>query len=106
MSEYANRKRLKGPTLKEGDSVYLIHRNIKTIRLSDKLDHKKLRPFKIKKKISEVNYELILPNTIKIHLVFYIALLEYTLYDPDELDYMIVSTNELEYEVEKIVDHK
>jgi len=34
--------------LKEGDKAYLLRKNIKTKRLSDKLDHKKLGPFEIK----------------------------------------------------------
>ena len=66
-------------TLKKGDKVYLIRRNIKTKRLSDKLNHKKIRPYKIKKIKSLINYELALPNDINIHLVFYIFLLELVL---------------------------
>ena len=62
--------------LKEGDKVYLLRKNIATKRLSDKLDHKKLRPFKIIEIKSLVNYRLKLLKTIKIYLVFYISLLE------------------------------
>jgi hypothetical protein len=65
-----------GPTLKEGDKVYLLQKNIITKRLSNKLDHKKLRLFKIAKIKSLVNYCLKLPKTIKIHPVFYVSLLE------------------------------
>jgi hypothetical protein len=65
-----------GPTLKEGDKVYLLRKNIATKRLSDKLDHKKLGPFKIAKIKSLVNYRLKLLKTIKIHLVFYVSLLK------------------------------
>jgi hypothetical protein len=46
-SIYYNSKRLEGPRLKKGDQVYLLRRNIKITRPSDKLDHKKLGPFKI-----------------------------------------------------------
>ena len=53
-----------------------MRRNIKTKRLSDKLDFKKLELFKIKKKLGLVTYRLTLPKDIKIHLVFYIVLLE------------------------------
>ena len=42
---YHNKKRDRGPTLKEGDKVYLLRRNIKTKRPSNKLNHMKLRPF-------------------------------------------------------------
>ena len=46
------------PLLKEGDKVYLLYKNIKTKRLSNKLDFKKLGPFRILKKIRIVNYKL------------------------------------------------
>jgi hypothetical protein len=76
MKYYTNKERLKGLTLKEGDKVYLFRRNIKTKRLNSKLDWKKLGLFKIKDKISEVNFRLLLPLSIRINLVFYILLLE------------------------------
>jgi hypothetical protein len=65
-----------GPTLKEGDKVYLLQKNIATKRPSDKLDHKKLGLFKIAKIKSLVNYRLKLPKIIKIHPIFYVSLLE------------------------------
>jgi hypothetical protein len=48
MTKYANRKRLKGPTLKGGDKVYLLRRNIRLTKLTKKLDIVKLGPFKIR----------------------------------------------------------
>jgi hypothetical protein len=65
-----------GPTLKEGDKVYLLRKNIATKRPNNKLDHKKLGLFKIAKIKSLVNYRLKLLKTIKIHLVFYMSLLK------------------------------
>jgi len=62
--------------IKEGDRVYLLRKNIKTQRPSNKLDHVKLGPFKIKKEISSVNYELELPKGMQIHPVFHVSLLE------------------------------
>jgi len=53
---YHNQKRSIKPTLKKGDKVYLLRRNIKIKRSSDKLDHKKLGPFKIEKVLSLINY--------------------------------------------------
>lgn len=76
---YANLKRVKGLTLKKGDKVYLWYKNIKTTRLSDKLDYKFLEPFKIIKKLSEINYKLDLPLGMKIYLVFHIAFFEFIL---------------------------
>ena len=63
-SKYANKKRLAGPTLKEGDPVYLVRKNIKTKRLSLKLDHTKLGLFRIKEKKGLVIFILDLPKDI------------------------------------------
>ena len=76
---YYNQKHSVGPTLKEGDKVYLLRKNIVTKRPSDKLDHKKLRLFKITKKKRPVNYRLKLPKTIRIYPVFYVSLLKLAL---------------------------
>jgi hypothetical protein len=48
MTLYANKSRLERLYLRKGDLVYLLWRNIKIIRLSDKLDLKKISLFKIK----------------------------------------------------------
>jgi bifunctional DNA-binding transcriptional regulator/antitoxin component of YhaV-PrlF toxin-antitoxin module len=65
--------------LKEGDKVYLFRKNVKIKRLSDKLNYKKLRLFKINKKIKFMNYKLKLLKIIKIHLIFHMSLLKLTL---------------------------
>ncbi|PTB47307.1 hypothetical protein M431DRAFT_102563, partial [Trichoderma harzianum CBS 226.95] len=62
--------------------------NIKINRLSDKLDFKKLRPYKITKKIRPVNYKIDLLLTLRkrgktIYLNFYILLLEKALVDKE-----------------------
>lgn len=74
--KYANRKRLRGLILEGGDKVYLLRRNIKSKKPSKKLDVVKLGPFKIRRKKGLVSYELELPKSIRIYLVFYISLLE------------------------------
>ena len=53
MAHYANKNRSSGPILKEGDSVYLTRKNIKTKRPSDKLDWKKLGPFEVLERVSK-----------------------------------------------------
>jgi hypothetical protein len=58
---YYNRKRLRGPTLQEGDLVYLLQKNIKTKRLSMKLDHMKLDLYRIQKVLDLLTYRLKLP---------------------------------------------
>jgi hypothetical protein len=96
------------PILKKGDKVYLIQRNIQTKRLSTKLDHKKLRLFRIKRIIGPINYELVLPKTINIYPVFYISLLELIL-----LKVLLVPVTETElinpntkYKIKEILDYR
>jgi hypothetical protein len=81
MTKYVNRKRLKGPTLKGGDKVYLLRHNIKSDKLTKKLDVVKLGPFKILRQKGPVNYELELPKRMRIYLVFYVSLLEPAILD-------------------------
>jgi hypothetical protein len=107
MAITANKKRVEGPTLKEGDKVYLWRRNIKTKRASKKLDFLKLGPFKIKSVKGPVNYELYLPKKMRIHPVFHVSLLEKA--DPEtpvddnvELD---PETLDDTYDVEAILAH-
>ena len=78
---YYNKSKLEGPRFRERDLVYLLRRNIKTIRPSNKLNHKKFNPFKIKRNIKDINYKLHFLPTIKIHPIFHISLLE--LANPD-----------------------
>jgi hypothetical protein len=56
--KYTNKKRIIGPLLKEGDKVYLLRKNIKIRRPSNKLDFKKLGLFKILEKIRNINFKL------------------------------------------------
>jgi hypothetical protein len=73
---YYNKKRLRGLTLSEEDLVYLLRKNIKTKRLSIKLDYTKLSPYKIRKVLDPLIYKFKLPKSIRIYLVFHISLLE------------------------------
>jgi hypothetical protein len=51
MTLYVNKSRFGGSRLREKNLVYLLRRNIKIIRPSDKLDSKKIGLFKIKRNI-------------------------------------------------------
>jgi hypothetical protein len=73
---YYNKSKLERSRFREGDLIYLLRRNIKTIRPSDKLDYKKFNPFKIKRNIKDINYEFYFLLTIRIYLIFYIFLLK------------------------------
>jgi len=67
----------KEPTFKLGDWVWVNAKNIKTRRPTKKLDYKLCGKFRIKRLIGTNAYKLELsPSTGKIHLVFYISLLE------------------------------
>ncbi|WPJ61302.1 hypothetical protein SMAC4_13436 [Sordaria macrospora] len=76
MSRYYDRTRSTAPIFKRGDKVYLLRRNIKTKRPSDKLDYKKLGPFKVLEKVSTSNYRLELPKGMRQWPTFHISLLE------------------------------
>src|SRR3954449_3255212 len=76
MSKYTNAKRSSRLSLLKGDLVYLIRKNVKTKRLSSKLDYIKLGPFKIKEKKGLVTFILDLLKDMKIHPIFYISLLK------------------------------
>ncbi len=109
MALYANKKRVRGPTLKEGDKAYLLRRNIKTKRPSNKLDHTKLGPYRILETKGPVNYKLDLPTPMRIHPVFHICLLEPANADtpiqtePPGID---PESQNAEYEVEDILDQQ
>ena len=55
---YYNKNRIKGPPLKKENKVYLFKHYIYTKRLNNKLNFKKLKLFKIKRKVLMLNYKL------------------------------------------------
>ena len=58
---YYNQKCLKGLDISKGDKVYLLRRDFKINRPSDKLDYIKLSPFLIRERRGDMNYLLDLP---------------------------------------------
>lgn len=56
--------------------VWLLRRNISTIRPCDKLDHRKLGPFRVIRKVGRAAYRLELPPGMRIHPTFHVSLLE------------------------------
>ena len=81
----ADNHRVPAPKFLPGDKVWLNARNIATNRPSRKLDHKRLGPFEI---VADVNlkspyaFRLALPESMKIHPVFHVSLLEHAADDP------------------------
>jgi hypothetical protein len=105
-AEYYDKKHCQEPELREGDRVYLLRRNIKTKRPSDKLDHKKLGPYRIVRVIKGVNFELALPKTMPIHPVFHISLLEPAPPGaPPAPRVEVEPDSNREYKIEKILDY-
>ena len=63
--------------LKKRDKVYLLWKNIKTTRLSNKLDHVKIESFKIIRNIKETSFKLeLLKSMWQKHLIFHVSLLK------------------------------
>ena len=56
--------------------MFLSTKYLRTLRPTRKLDYKYVRPFRVKKVLGPVIYELELLDGIGVHLVFYISLLE------------------------------
>lgn len=95
---------------KLGQQVWLDTRNLK-MRVNSKMKPRKEGPFKIKRVIGKVNYELDLPIHWKVHPVFHATLLKpfketeqhgpsHTPPPPDILN------DEEQYEVERIMGHR
>jgi len=59
-----------------GDMVWLKTDNIRTRRTCKKLDHRKIGPFQVTKRIGPLAYQLELPESLLIHNVFHVELLK------------------------------
>ena len=81
MKRFYDRKR-RPEEYNVGDQVWLDTRNLTTDRPKKKLDHKRLGPFKITHKISNVVYKLELPPSWRIHPVFHVSKLRRFTPDP------------------------
>jgi len=109
MTLYANKKRDRKSTLKKKNKAYLLRRNIKTKRSSNKLNHMKLESFEILEEKKSINYELNLSTSMKIYLIFDIFLLKSadsnTSIQTESSD--IDSKNQnIEYEVDNILNQQ
>ena len=106
-----NRFRSNFTPYETGDKVWLEARNLKRNMTNPKFAPKREGPFKIKKVLSPLSYQLELPQSWKIHLVFHASLLtpykenkvhgiNYPKPPPDLIN------NEEEYEIERILKHR
>ena len=74
---YHNKYHAEASMLKKKDKVYLLQKNIETTRSSSKLNHVKIRSFKIIRNIREVSFKLKLSKEMQQkHSVFHVSLLE------------------------------
>ena len=74
---YYNKYHAGAPMLKERNKVYFLQKNIEITRSSNKLNHIKIRPFKIIRNIKEISYKLNLSKSMQQrHSVFHVSLLE------------------------------
>ncbi|KAF8750946.1 hypothetical protein RHS01_09004 [Rhizoctonia solani] len=98
------------PEYSIGKRVWLDGRNVELRTNSNKLDPKQLGPFKVIEKISSHAYRLELPESLKIHNVFYVGLLSRSHKSPSqpfpERPPPETIEGEEEYEVEQIIDSK
>lgn len=106
-----DRRHMEAPSFNVGDEVMLSARHIRTTRPTKKLDYRSIGPFKIIAKISSHAYRLDLPQSMRIHNVFHVSLLEP--HKPNTLPGRVQEPpppieidDDLEYEVERIVDSK
>jgi hypothetical protein len=93
-----------------GDMVWLSTRQLRTPRLSKKLDYKRTGPYTVSKVINKNAYQLDLPHTIRKHNVFHVTLLHrYTPptvgHPPCEPQPTIVDDSD-EWEVDQILHSK
>ena len=103
---YYDRDRSEEINFKMGDKAYVLRRNMKTTKKSNKLNHVKIGLFKILRNIKNINYELELSNTMKRkHPVFHVSLLKSA---HSETSNIIVSKKYIEsdekYEIESILN--
>ncbi|QRW23230.1 Retrotransposable element Tf2 protein [Rhizoctonia solani] len=98
------------PEYTVGEKVWLDAKNVEIQSNSNKLDPKRLGPFEVTKKISSHAYRLKLPESLKIHDVFYVGLLSKSHKSPNqpfpERPPPETIRGEEEYKVEQIIDSK
>ncbi len=106
-TKYQNKKRKTTSQLKERNKVYFLTKNLKTRKLSKKLNHVKVESFLVKKIKKSINYELDLSKNARVFSVFHISLLKSAnLITPLQDTFYFHSQKEEQYEIEKILQQE
>ena len=110
-TEGGDQRRIPAPVFRPGDRVWLDARNIKTRRPTKKLDHRRLGPYKVVETVGPNAVRLRLPDTVQLHPVFHVSLLELPSGDPfpgqvSPQPLPVIVDGEEEWEVERILDSR
>jgi hypothetical protein len=109
MKEQYERDKKSAHSFNVGDLVWLQAKNIKIHQKSPKLGLRQLGPFKVIKRIGDLDFKLELPHYLKLYPVFYVNHLapyrDNGLDKPSPPDSVTVEGKE-EYEVDKITDSR
>ena len=83
MARYYNQRWSPAPVFKPGNKVYLDGSDIRTTRPSQKLSHRRLGPYAVKRQVGSYAYQLRLPRSMnRLHPVFNIVKLTLAPVDP------------------------
>ena len=81
-AEGGHRRRCPAPVFRPGVWVWLDARNIAIRRPSKKLDHRRLGPYEVIETVGPNAARLRLPETVRLHPVFHVSLLQRAANDP------------------------
>ena len=105
---YYDKKRFEEIDFKTGKKTFVLKKNIKITKKSNKLDHIKLGFFKVLRNIKKISYELKLSKNIKKkHSIFHISLLKSAHSNTSKTNISekyIQDEDEEKYEIEEILN--